>query len=196
MDAHDLQLIRSHVEKYIQLKDEEFSIFASRLMPRLVKPKQPVLQQGMVCQQSIFVLKGIVRGYSSDKNGVEHVLSFAPEGWWIADMYSLISGLPSTLNLECLEDSSLLFLQKDEQEQLYEQVPKFERYFRILIENSLVSTQQRVLDNLSLSAEERFEKFCKNFPQLIHRVPQKHLASYIEVTPEFFSKMKNRFLKK
>lgn len=196
MDAHDLQLIRSHVEKYIQLRDEEFAIFASRLMPRLVKAKQPVLQQGMVCQQSIFVLKGIVRGYSSDKNGVEHVLSFAPEGWWIADMYSLISGLPSTLNLECLEDSSLLFLQKDEQEQLYEQVPKFERYFRILIENSLVSTQQRVLDNLSLSAEERFEKFCKNFPQLIHRVPQKHLASYIGVTPEFFSKMKNRFLKK
>jgi CRP-like cAMP-binding protein len=196
MDANDQQLIRRHVEKYLQLKDEEFSLFASLLQPRMVKAKQPVLQQGMVCQQSIFVLKGIVRGYSSDKNGVEHVLSFAPEGWWIADMYSLISGLPSTLNLECMEDSSLLFLQKKEQEKLYDQVPKFERYFRILLENSLVSTQQRVLDNLSLSAEERFEKFCKNFPQLIQRVPQKHLASYIGVTPEFFSKMKNRFLKK
>lgn len=191
----DTLLLRQNIERHIKLTDKEFSVFESLLTERQVKARQPVLQEGMVCRQSVFVARGLLRSYTNDKNGMEHVLSFAPEGWWIADMYSYISGNPGTLNIECIEDSSLLILSKENQDLLYEKVPKFERYFRILIENSLVSAQQRVLDNLSLSAEERFEKFCNKFPDLIQRVSQKQLASYIGVTPEFFSKMKNRFLK-
>ena len=192
----DTQFLRNNIEKHIQLSDDEFRIFESLLSERKVKARQPVLQEGMVCRQSVFVAKGLLRGYTHDKNGLEHLLSFAPEGWWIADMYSLISGNPGTLNIECIEDSSLLILSKENQDLLYQKVPKFERYFRILIENSLVSAQQRVLDNLSLSAEERFEKFCRKFPDLIQRVAQKQLASYIGVTPEFFSKMKSGSHKK
>jgi len=79
---------------------------------------------------------------------------------------------------------------------LYDKIPKLERFFRILAENSLVAHQERLMDNLSLTAEERFEKFCKKYPSLIQRLPQKQIASYIGVTPEFFSKMKARLLKK
>ncbi len=123
-------------------------------------------------------------------------MSFACEGWWIGDMYSLLSQKPGNLFIEVLEDSEVEVLSKENQEQLYLEIPKLERFFRILIENSLIANQERLMDNLSLTAEERFEKFCKKYPTLIQKVPQKQIASFIGVTPEFFSKMKSRMLKK
>jgi CRP-like cAMP-binding protein len=123
-------------------------------------------------------------------------LSFACEGWWISDMYSLLSGQPGNLFIEVLEESEVIALAKEDQEILYHEIPKLERFFRILTENSLVAHQERLIDNLSLTAEERFDKFCKKYPSLVQKVPQKQIASYIGVTPEFFSKMKARLLKK
>jgi CRP-like cAMP-binding protein len=123
-------------------------------------------------------------------------LSFACEGWWIGDMYSLLSQKSGNLFIEVLEDAEVVLLSKENQEQLYLEIPKLERFFRIIIENALVANQERLIDNLSLSAEERFDKFCKKYPTLIQKVPQKQIASFIGVTPEFFSKMKSRLLRK
>ena len=123
-------------------------------------------------------------------------MQFACEGWWIGDMYSLITQKPGNLYVEVNEDAEVVLLSKENQEELFQEIPKLERFFRILTENSLVANQERIMDNLSLSAEERFEKFCSKYPTLIHKVPQKQIASYIGVTPEFFSKMKSRLLKK
>ena len=137
-----------------------------------------------------------MRSFSINDNIVEHVMSFACEGWWISDMYSLLSQKPGNLFIEVLEDAEIIVLSKENQEQLYLEIPKLERFFRILTENSLVANQERLMDNLSLTAEERYEKFCKKYPSLIQKLPQKQIASYIGVTPEFFSKMKARMLKK
>jgi len=136
-----------------------------------------------------------LRGYTVDQQGFEHVLQFAPENWWIADMYSLLSQKPGQLNIDALEDTEVLLLPKSEQEKLYLENPKFERFFRIITENSLVSNRQRVIDGLSLSAEERYHGFCKRYPSLIERLPQKQVASYIGVTPEFLSKLKADWVK-
>jgi CRP-like cAMP-binding protein len=111
-------------------------------------------------------------------------------------MYSFFSQKPGQLFIEVLEDAEVVSLSKENQEQLYHDIPKLERFFRILIENSLVANQQRLMDNLSLTAEERFEKFTTKYGTLVHKVPQKQIASFIGVTPEFFSKMKARLLKK
>lgn len=111
-------------------------------------------------------------------------------------MYSLLSQKPGNLFIEVMEDSEVVLLSKENQEKLYTEIPKLERFFRILTENSLVANQERLMDSLSLTAEERFEKFCKKYPTLILKVPQKQIASYIGVTPEFFSKMKSKLLKK
>jgi CRP-like cAMP-binding protein len=111
-------------------------------------------------------------------------------------MYSLLSQKPGNLFIEVLEDAEVVLLSKENQEELYHQIPKLERFFRIIVENSLVSYQERLMDNLSLTAEERFDKFCKKYPTLIQKVPQKQIASFIGVTPEFFSKMKSRLLRK
>lgn len=155
-----------------------------------------LLKQGEICRYSSFVVQGCLRGYSIDENAIEHVLNFAPQNWWIADMYSLITQKPGVLNIEALEDTQILTLSKISQEELYVKVPVFERFFRIIIENSLVSYQQRLLDNLSLTAEERYNNFCRRYPTLIRCVPSKQIASYIGVTPEFFSKMKHQMLMK
>ena len=189
-------LILRNIARYIQLNDDERAIFISYLETKTLKRKQFLLTEGEVCKYSAFVTAGCLRAYTVDKGGVEHVLSFAPPDWWMADIYSLITQKPGTLYIEALEDTQLILLSKVNQEKLYLSVPKFERFFRILIEKSLVANQQRIIDNLSLSAEERYNIFCKRYPTLIDQLPQKQLASYIGVTPEFFSRMRSDMLRK
>ncbi len=183
------EIILQNVAKHIQLTPDEEAHFVGMLRPKSVKRKEMLLQEGEICRNSIFVTAGCLRGYNLDKNGLEHLMSFAPPGWWIADMYSLISQKPGTLYIEALEPSKVLLLPKENRERLFEDIPKFERFWRILIENSLVSNQQRLFDNLSLPAQERYLNFCKRYPSLVNSIPRKQIASYIGVTPEFFSKM-------
>ncbi len=189
-------LILNNVSKYIELTDAEQEFFVARLETKSVKRKQFLLSEGEVCKYSAFVTAGCLRGYTIDRGGVEHVLGFAPPDWWIADMYSLITQKPGTLYIEALEDTDMILLSKINQEKLYVEVPKFERFFRILAEKSLVANQQRIVDNMSLTAEERYGIFCKRYPTLIDHLPQKQLAAYIGVTPEFFSRMRSEMMRK
>lgn len=189
-------LLLSNVSKYIQLNDGEKEIFLAYLQLKSIRKKDLLLNQGEICKYSIFVTSGCLRGFTVDKNGDEHVLSFAPSNWWIADVYSLISQKPGILNIEALEDTGIILLSKTNQEKLYTEVPKFERFFRILTENSLVANQQRIIDNMSLTAEERYNIFCKRYPTLIYNLPQKQIASYIGITPEFLSRMKAMLVRK
>jgi CRP-like cAMP-binding protein len=189
-------LILNNVCRHIQLNDAEKEIFISRLETRELKRRQFLLSEGEVCKYSSFVTEGSLRGYTIDKEGTEHILSFAPPDWWMADMYSLITQKPGTVYIEALEDTSLILLSKANQEKLYIEVPKFERFFRILIENSLVANQQRIVENMSLTAGERYSLFCKRYPTLIDNLPHKQIAAYIGVTPEFFSRMRKGLLRK
>jgi CRP-like cAMP-binding protein len=190
----DHELIIKNIQGYITLTEHDSSCFLSLLERKDLKRKERLLHAGEICRYSAFVIKGCLRGYSYDPDGTEHVLNFAPVNWWIADMYSLIAQKPGTLNIEAVEDTRVLLLTKINQEKLYKQAPVFERFFRIITENSLVAYQQRLLDNLSLTAEQRYQIFCNKYPMLIHQLPLKQIASYIGVTPEFFSKMRKKLL--
>lgn len=191
-----MQSILQNIAKHVSLTPEEEKLFLSKTETKNFKAKTVLLSSGKICKEGYFVNSGLLRSFNINDNIVEHVLSYACEGWWIGDMYSLLSQKPGNLFIEVLEDSEVVILSKQNQEELYLQIPKLERFFRILIENSLIANQERLMDNLSLSAEERFDKFCKKYPTLLNKVPQKQIASYIGVTPEFFSKMKARMLKK
>lgn len=191
-----MQSILENIAKHVTLTPEEQELFLSKTETRQFKVKTILLSAGEVATCTYFVNSGILRSFNINDNIIEHVLHFACEGWWIGDMYSYISGKPGNLFIEVLEDSEVVIITKENQQQLYQEIPKLERFFRILAENSLVAHQERLMDNLSLTAEERFEKFCSKYPTLIQKVPQKQIASYIGVTPEFFSKMKARLLKK
>ena len=189
-------LLFNNISRYIHLDEAEKAVFLNYLQPQNFRRKQYLLRDGEICRYSAFVISGCLRGYTVDKNGMEHVLSFAPADWWMGDMYSLISQRPGILNIEALEDTKTICLLKTNQEKLYAEVPKFERFFRILTEKSLVANQQRLIDNMSLTAEERYRIFCKRYPTLIDNLPHKQIAGYIGVTPEFFSRMRSAFLKK
>lgn len=191
-----MQSILKNIAKHVTLTPEEQELFLSKTETRQFKVKTILLSAGEVATCTYFVNSGILRSFNINDNIIEHVLHFACEGWWIGDMYSYISEKPGNLFIEVLEDAEVVIITKENHQELYQEIPKLERFFRILAENSLVSHQERLMDNLSLTAEERFEKFCSKYPTLIQKVPQKQIASYIGVTPEFFSKMKARLLKK
>ena len=180
----DMNLIIQNISKLISLTSEEEQLFLSKTETRQYKAKTIILNAGQVCKEGYFVNAGLLRSFNINDNIVEHVMSFACEGWWISDMYSLLSQKPGNLFIEVLENAEVVILSKENQEQLYHEIPKLERFFRILTENSLVANQERLMDNLSLTAEERFEKFCRKYPTLIQKVSQKQIASYIGVTPE------------
>jgi CRP-like cAMP-binding protein len=185
-------LIYNNVARYIQLNENELAIFTGVLETQHLKRKSFLLSEGDICKYSAFVNSGCLRGYTVDKGGIEHILGFAPPDWWMADIYSLITQKPGNLYIEALEDTNIILLSKANQEKLYLEVPKFERFFRILTEKSLVANQQRIVDNMSLTAEERYNIFCKRYPTLIYNLPHKQIAAYIGVTPEFFSRMINK----
>jgi CRP-like cAMP-binding protein len=191
-----LAKIIENINKIVTLTPEEELLFLSKVEIKHYKAKTLLLNSGEVAKYSYFVNSGLLRSFNINDNIVEHVLSFACEGWWIGDMYSLISQKPGNLFIEVLEDAEVVLLTREIQNELFVEIPKLERFFRILTENSLVAHQERLMDNLSLPAEERFDKFCKRYPTIIQRVPQKQIASYIGVTPEFFSKMKSKMLKR
>ena len=191
-----MELILQNIDTHVHLTPEEQRLFLSKTETLFVKSKTIVQTPNKVATEIYFVNHGLLRSFSVTDGIVEHVLQFACEGWWIADMYSFISEKKGNLFIEVFEDSEVVVLNKENRDLLYEKIPKLERFFRILAENSLVTHQERLIDNLSITAEERFEKFCSKYPTLIQKVPQKHIASYIGVTPEFFSKMKAKMLHK
>jgi CRP-like cAMP-binding protein len=192
----DYTLILQNVTRHISLSKKEEEYFISLLQERKLKKKQFIVHENEISKFSVFVNKGCLRSYSVDRNGFEHILQFAPPGWWIADIYSLISKQPGKLNIDALEDSEILLLSRKDQEALFEKVPQFERLFRILTENSIAANHNRLLDYMGLNAQERYEIFCKRYPTLMQTLPQKQIASYIGVTPEFLSKMKAGMLKR
>ncbi len=185
-------LLLQHIAMHISLTAEEEAYFVSFLQYRKIKKKHFLYQEGEVNRSQVFVVEGCLRSYSVDRNGFEHVLQFAPPGWWIGDIQSMIRQEPGTLYIDAVDDSEIILLLKTDLEKIYTAIPKFERFFRLLAENALAAYQHRLVGSLSLPAKERYENFCRLYPSLIQRLPQKQVASYIGVTPEFLSKMLNQ----
>src|SRR5688572_31887166 len=188
--------ILNNVCKHIVLSPREKNFFISLLEPISIKRREIYLRAGKICKNSAFVIDGALKSFTVDEEGKEHILSFATRDWWIADMYSYISRKPAVLTIEAIADSEVLLLSRDNQQHLFEKVPKFERFFRILIENALVANQQRLIDNLSSTAEQQYLHFIKKYPLIPSCVPQHNIASYLGITPEFLSKIRRRLAKK
>lgn len=181
----------SNLNKHISLTNEECETITSKLRYITLKKKKYLLHEGQVAKDVAFVLKGCLKSYSIDENGFEHILQFASTEWWITDMYSFISEKEAYLNIESITDCEVALLSRKDQLDLFEKVPKLEKYFRILTENALVSSRQRNIDFISLTAKQRYYNFCNIYPTLINELPQKLIAEYIGITPEFLSKIRS-----
>ncbi|MFM2387318.1 MAG: hypothetical protein RL660_2075, partial [Bacteroidota bacterium] len=177
-----LELIFANIESIVALTEEERQIFAACLSEVKVAKRQVLLKAGEICKGSYFVNSGCLRNYKLNQKDDEHVLYFSVSGWWSGDLYSLLSGQPGDTFIDALEDSSLLFLPIEEQEKLYTLVPKFERFFRIILQRSVVANQAKSYNLMSQTAQQRYENFLVRYPDLEMRISQKHIASYIGVT--------------
>mgnify|MGYP001074916588 CR=1 FL=1 len=191
------EVISNYVKRYISLTAEEEHYFLSLLRITRVKKKQCIVQPEFTCKYRSYVYKGAMRAYLTDKNANEHTIAFAIDDWWISDYNSYIFQQPATLFVEALEDSVLIQIDYNAEQLLKESIPKFEKFFRIITERSFAFLQKRMLANLSMTAEERYEDFMHKYPETAMRVPQYALASYLGMSTEYLSKLRNkRALKK
>lgn len=193
-DAHNL--IINNVSRFIELTDLEKYRFISLLKEVTIKKKNFLLQEGDIAKYEYFITKGCLKVYSLDMNGTQHVSMFGIEGYWTTDMASFISNEPSRFFIEALEDTELLAISLTNYKRLFKEIPKFERFYRILYQRSLMSYIQRTNHGISLTAEDRYFRFKEQYPQIIKRIKQKDLAAYIGVTPEFMSMIKSKIKKK
>lgn len=184
--------ILKNIEKHIVLDNEEERYFTSLLHRKEIAKKDFLLKEGQLCRTISFVHSGALRAYFLDNEGREATIMFAINEWWITDMYCFITEIPAMQNIVALEDSIVLQLKKRDLDHLFIAVPKFERFFRIIMQNSYIREQLRVLQNLSMPADERYEIFMNKYPQLIPFLTQKQIASYLGITPEFLSVLRKK----
>jgi CRP-like cAMP-binding protein len=184
--------LRKSISEKVSLNGEEFEIIKPFFIPKKIRKRQYVLNAGDVCQYITFVENGLLRSFTVDDDGNEHVVQFAIEGWWISDMGSFVSGKDALYNIEALEDSELLHLTKQSMEEVLDKLPIMERFFRILMQNNIVALQRRVVAYMSLSAEEKYLKLLEVAPDIMTRASQQHIASYLSITPETLSRVRKK----
>jgi CRP/FNR family transcriptional regulator, anaerobic regulatory protein len=185
----------NYFEKHLPLTDEEKFIVADVFKERRIKRKQFILQEGEICNQNTFIVEGCFRTYMVDDKGKEHNLQFAVENWWIGDIGSFHLEKPSKLYIEAIENSIILQCKKEDQIKLFVKYPKFNQIFRVLAENAIVSMQNRILQNISSTAEERYLDFVERYPDFFNRISNVQIASYLGVTPEFLSAVRKKIVK-
>jgi CRP-like cAMP-binding protein len=191
----NISLILQNVGKHIQLSKTEADYFVSLLQQKTLKRKEFLLKEGDICKTENFITKGCLRTYTIDENGFEHILMFAIEDWWIGDPYGFWTQTPSTHFIDALENSELLQISKPNLDKLLETVPKFERFYRIVFQNALIAERLRINQNLSFTAEQRYLNFIEKYPNMEQRISQKHIATFLGITPEFLSMIRNKISK-
>lgn len=185
------QLFHTINEK-ISLSAEDLEVIKPFFIPKKIRKRQYLLQEGDVCKYTAFIEKGALRSYSLDEKGNEHVVQFALEGWWIGDQYSVLTGEPSVYNIDAIEDSEVLLISNVSSEAMLEKVPAMEKYFRILLQNNMIAMQRRLVASLSMTAEEKYTRMLNAYPDIIQRVPQHMIASYLGITPETLSRIRKQ----
>lgn len=186
------ELILSNIDKHIDLNTIEIRHFLSLLKIKELKKGDYLLKAGELCRTFNFVNSGTLRAFYRDRDDKEATIMFAIADWWITDMPCFVSQHVTELYIEAITESYLLQLTKEDLDSLYIEVPKFERFFRILMQNAYIREQQRILQNLTSPAEERYYKFSSKYPAIVQQVTQKNIASYLGVTPEFLSVIRSK----
>ncbi|WP_028283601.1 Crp/Fnr family transcriptional regulator [Olleya marilimosa] len=190
------ELLKHNILKHITLSTKELENFCILFNQKDVKKKQFLMREGEVCKFEGFVNKGLFRVFHIDSNGFEQVLYFAQENWWITDIDSFTNETPSQLYIQALEDSEVLLISKKDKEFAYINIPKIEKLFRIMTQKTHIALQQRMIDNLSKTADQRYIDFIEKYPNLFQRLTNLQIAAYLGISHEFLSKIRRKIASK
>jgi len=184
--------LSEHVSRHIQLNPNEEQVLHSTLKSLQLKPKEYLLKEYEICNAYYFVLSGCLRFYRNTENGTEQILQFGIKGWWISDYQSFENQMPSEYNIQAIEQTEVLVLERKDYKQLFNEVPLLNNYFRIMMQKAYTASLKKIELILCQSAEERYVQFNKAFPDFVQRIPQYMLASFLGFTPQFLSMLRSK----
>jgi CRP/FNR family transcriptional regulator len=182
----------THIQKYISLTANEQEILKQYLKYETVQKKHFLLTEGDQCNAEYFVIEGCLRMYFIKDSGVEQITQFGIDNWWISDYTSLTLRTPSQFYIQAVQQSKIVALKQDKQDELFDRMPKLEHYFRRIYQRAYAAAQTRLVFHSELSGEEKYKNFATRFPEFVQRIPQYMLASYLGFTPEFLSKVRGK----
>ena len=188
--------ILAQISRHITLDDRESLFFSSLLIHAKIKQGEYLEKVGVITQNFIHVESGCLMSYYTDKKGDDHVIQFSTAGWWTGDLQSFTKQQPAIYSTRALTESSVFYLPKTDMDELFQKCPKFERYFRILFQNALITQVDRIIQNFSDTAEDRYERFRQKYPSLEQYVPLKYIASYLGITDTSLSRIRKEYTKK
>ena len=189
-----IQALITYITRFIDLSPQEVTLITDKVVVRKYLKGQFMVQQGDVCKFESFILSGSAKTFFTTPEGNEHIVMLAIENWWSADLGSFITREPADYHVQCLEDTTVAQFSYQILEELYEEIPQFERFFRIILQNAFVESQKRIVRNLSMPAKERYVIFRQQYPEIEQRVPQYLIASYLGITKQFLSKIRSELL--
>lgn len=188
----EFQPLLDHINQRVKLTSEEASIITSRLKLRTYLKGQFVQQAGDVNRNQSFIVSGSTKTFYTDSDGNMHVVSMGIEDWWVGDISSFSNQAPAEFHTQCLDQTTVIQIAYSDQEALYKEVPKLERYFRLVVQKAYGNMSLRIVRNHSMSAKERYLLFLKSYPAIVQRVPQYVIASYLGITKEFLSSIRKQ----
>lgn len=187
------ELFKSHIQKFIELNEEEFDAIMAFFQTAHYKKKENLLVEGQICKSHYFVLKGCLRKFFVNEKGVEQTTEFAIENWWMTDNMAYEHKLPTEFYIQAVENSEVLLIDSSSQEKLLAEFPKMERYFRFIYQRAYAASQIRFKYLYELSKEEFYLHFCRSQPEFVQRIPQYLVASFLGFTPEYLSELRNKY---
>jgi len=185
-------VFRQHIEKFVQISNEEFEEILKFFETKEVSKKENLLEEGQLCRYHYFVLNGLLRKFYINEKGVEQTTEFAIETWWLTDNIAYERKLLTEFYIQAVEKSEILYISQDNQEKLLKAFPKMERYFRFVYQRAYAAAQMRVKYLFSLSKEEFYFELLRKHPEFVQRVPQYLIASFLGFTPEYLSEIRKR----
>ncbi|GAB2666369.1 hypothetical protein GCM10027036_19920 [Flavihumibacter cheonanensis] len=186
------EIFRKHIEKFVLLRDEEFKGIMSFFHSMKISKKKNLLEGGQICRYHYFVETGLLRKFFITEKGVEQTTEFAIETWWLTDNLAFEHKQVSNFFIQAVEKSELLYISKENQENLVSAFPVMERYFRFVYQRAYAAAQLRIKYLYSLTKEEFYFNLLKKHPEFVQRVPQYLIASYLGFTPEYLSEIRKK----